>query len=150
MVFIGIHRGSRAGLDALTLLSGRHAASVIAFGSLADSDLLVDATHGGACGLMIWDPIQQTSSRRSSSGSRAKGGIADRQSSEPDPADGLTEREYLILYAMSRGQSNNAIGRDLALAEDTIKSHARQLFGKLGARDRAHAVAIGLRRGLLR
>ena len=35
------------------------------------------------------------------------------------------------------------------LSEDTVKTHARRLFRKLGARDRAQAVAVGFRRGLV-
>ena len=45
---------------------------------------------------------------------------------------------------MSLGRSSIAIGRELYLSEDTIKTHARRLFDKIGARDRAHAVALGL------
>jgi DNA-binding NarL/FixJ family response regulator len=51
---------------------------------------------------------------------------------------------------MSNGRSNAQIGQELFLSEDTIKTHARRLFRKLGAADRAQAVAIGLRRGLIR
>jgi DNA-binding CsgD family transcriptional regulator len=51
---------------------------------------------------------------------------------------------------MCEGQSNAEIGRGLFLSEDTVKTHARRLFRKLGAADRAHAVAIALRRGLVR
>ena len=50
---------------------------------------------------------------------------------------------------MSRGQSNRHIGRELVLSEDTVKANARRMFHKLGARDRAHAVALGLRTGLV-
>ena len=45
--------------------------------------------------------------------------------------------------------SNAQIGAELYLSEDTVKTHARRLFRKLGANDRAQAVAIGLRRGLI-
>lgn len=61
----------------------------------------------------------------------------------------LTERELQVLNGMSRGQSNGQIGRDLYLSEDTIKTHARRLFAKLGARDRAHAVHLAHVAGLL-
>ena len=44
--------------------------------------------------------------------------------------------------------SNAEIGRELYLSEDTVKTHARRLFRKLGASDRAHAVALGLPLGL--
>ena len=48
---------------------------------------------------------------------------------------------------MSQGKSNGQIGRELYLSEDTVKTHARRLFRKLGVRDRAQAVAHGFRRG---
>lgn len=64
-----------------------------------------------------------------------------------DPASALTERELQVLRGMSQGKSNAEIGRSLFLSEDTIKTHARRLFRKLGVNDRAQAVALGFRRG---
>ncbi len=61
----------------------------------------------------------------------------------------LTERELQVLRGMADGKSNAEIGRDLFVSEDTVKTHARRLFRKLGARDRAHAVASGFRTGLV-
>jgi DNA-binding NarL/FixJ family response regulator len=61
----------------------------------------------------------------------------------------LTERELQVLRGMADGKSNAEIGRELYVSEDTVKTHARRLFRKLGARDRAHAVAAGFRAGLV-
>lgn len=61
----------------------------------------------------------------------------------------LTERELQVLRGMAAGKSNAEIGRDLYVSEDTVKTHARRLFRKLNARDRAHAVAVGFRAGTL-
>jgi DNA-binding NarL/FixJ family response regulator len=61
----------------------------------------------------------------------------------------LTERELQVLRGMADGKSNAEIGRELFVSEDTVKTHARRLFRKLGARDRAHAVAAGFRSGLV-
>jgi DNA-binding NarL/FixJ family response regulator len=61
----------------------------------------------------------------------------------------LTERELQVLRGMAEGKSNAEIGRDLYVSEDTVKTHARRLFRKLKARDRAHAVAVGFRAGTL-
>jgi len=61
----------------------------------------------------------------------------------------LTQRELEVLAGMSQGRSNAQIGADLFLSEDTVKTHARRLFRKMEAADRAQAVAIGLRRGLI-
>jgi DNA-binding NarL/FixJ family response regulator len=62
----------------------------------------------------------------------------------------LTERELQVLRGMGRGRSNSEIGKELYLSEDTVKTHARRLFRKLGAADRAQAVAMGFRWGLVR
>ncbi len=61
----------------------------------------------------------------------------------------LSAREMQVLTGMSQGKSNAQIGRELYLSEDTIKTHARRLFRKLGAKDRAEAVATGFRRGMM-
>jgi DNA-binding NarL/FixJ family response regulator len=62
----------------------------------------------------------------------------------------LTERELQVLRGMGRGRSNAEIGKELYLSEDTVKTHARRLFRKLVAADRAQAVAKGFRWGLVR
>src|SRR5690606_26794827 len=61
----------------------------------------------------------------------------------------LTDRELQVLRRMAEGKSNAEIGRELYVSEDTVKTHARRLFRKLGVRDRAHAVAVGFRAGAL-
>jgi DNA-binding NarL/FixJ family response regulator len=66
------------------------------------------------------------------------------------PLPALTERELQVLSGMSRGRSNAEIGKELYLSEDTVKTHARRLFRKLEAADRAQAVAVGFRGGLVR
>jgi DNA-binding NarL/FixJ family response regulator len=65
------------------------------------------------------------------------------------PQPTLTERELQVLTGMSRGRSNSEIGKELYLSEDTVKTHARRLFRKLSAADRAQAVAVGFRWGLV-
>jgi DNA-binding NarL/FixJ family response regulator len=71
------------------------------------------------------------------------------QRGDAPPAPVLTERELQVLRGMADGHSNAEIGRELFVSEDTVKTHARRLFRKLGARDRAHAVAAGFRAGLV-
>lgn len=61
----------------------------------------------------------------------------------------LPEREMEVLNGMSEGKSNAEIGDGMYLSEDTIKTYAGRLFRHLGARDRAHAVAIAFRTGIL-
>jgi DNA-binding NarL/FixJ family response regulator len=60
-----------------------------------------------------------------------------------------TMREIEVLQLISDGLVNREIGQRLYLSEETVKSHVRHLLAKLQARSRAHAVAIGFRRGLI-
>ena len=62
---------------------------------------------------------------------------------------GLTGREKEILVLVSKGCSNVEIGDMLHLSPNTVKNHLKNLFESLGAADRAEAVAIGIRRGLI-
>ena len=60
-----------------------------------------------------------------------------------------TSREVQVLQLISDGLVNREIGQKLYLSEETVKSHVRHLLAKLQARSRAHAVAVGFRRGLI-
>jgi DNA-binding NarL/FixJ family response regulator len=69
--------------------------------------------------------------------------------SPPTPGErfpALTPREIDVLDAMTQGHNNAQIAADLFLSVATVKSYINTIFAKLGARDRAHAVAIALGR----
>nr|WP_209466533.1 response regulator transcription factor [Symbiobacterium terraclitae] len=65
--------------------------------------------------------------------------------SRPKPqalAEPLTERELEVLRLMASGASNQDIAAALYIGLGTVKHHVRAIFGKLGARDRVHAVLL--------
>jgi len=66
-----------------------------------------------------------------------------------EPEQEPTAREIQVLQLISDGLVNREIGVRLFLSEETVKSHVRHLLAKLQARSRAHAVAVGFRRGLI-
>jgi DNA-binding NarL/FixJ family response regulator len=63
--------------------------------------------------------------------------------------DHLTQREIDVLRLIGAGNSNKLIADRLSLSEATVKGHVTNILSKLGANDRAHAVTIGLRRGII-
>lgn len=63
--------------------------------------------------------------------------------------DALTEREIDVVRLIATGNSNKQIADQLSIGEATVKSHVTNILSKLGANDRAHAVTIGLKRGII-
>jgi DNA-binding CsgD family transcriptional regulator len=63
--------------------------------------------------------------------------------------DYLTDREIEVLRLVAAGNSNKLVGHHLSIAEETVKSHMKNVISKLRARDRTHAVQIAMQRGFL-
>lgn len=59
----------------------------------------------------------------------------------------LTKRQRQILQLLADGESTTVAAEVLDLSEETVKTHTKNIFTRLGARNRAHAVALGLRHG---
>jgi DNA-binding NarL/FixJ family response regulator len=62
---------------------------------------------------------------------------------------GLTERETAILKALARGLSNDAIGKELWVAEQTVKFHLTNIYRKLGVSNRTEATRYAYENGLV-
>ncbi|WP_026256400.1 response regulator transcription factor [Mycobacterium sp. 155] len=68
----------------------------------------------------------------------------------PGVRQGLTQRESEILSFVVAGLSNRGIASKLVIGEETVKTHLRSVYRKLGVTDRAGAVATALREGIYR
>lgn len=66
-----------------------------------------------------------------------------------DSSSRITSREREVLELLADGLDNGDVAAQLFVSRETVKSHLGKLSRKLGARNRTHAVAIALRRGLL-
>ncbi|MDR3515018.1 MAG: response regulator transcription factor [Azospirillaceae bacterium] len=67
-----------------------------------------------------------------------------------DGFSGLTVREAEVFQALLAGRQNKEIAIQLGIAEITVKLHLRNVFHKIGARNRGDAIRIGLTRGLIK
>jgi len=113
-------------------------ASAYVLKSASKDELLkaVRAVHGGAGFLQaeITKPLLQRLALESRTGAGRN----------PPSA-----RELQVLELVGEGKSNKEIAAQLAISDETVKTHLRHLFEKLGVSDRAQAVAIALRQQLI-
>jgi DNA-binding NarL/FixJ family response regulator len=61
----------------------------------------------------------------------------------------ISPRELEVLSLMADGRRNKEIASELAIAEDTVKMHVRNILSKLQVNDRTEAVTIAIRRGII-
>jgi DNA-binding NarL/FixJ family response regulator len=152
VVFVGTQRAVASGAEATRRLMAAHPqANVMVFGAPDDAGSIAAAIAGGARGYLRWDasrPELVAALAHSAAGAEI-GAMPVQRGAQPGAGVNLTEREMQVLRGMSQGKSNGQIGRELYLSEDTVKTHARRLFRKLSAADRAQAVAQGFRCGLV-
>lgn len=110
----------------------------------AGRDDIVRALRSAAAGHAILDPVARTRLLAASGDGAAR-------ETAPQwrlPPDELTSRETEVLRLIASGLTNAVIARTLFISENTVKSHINHLFAKIGARDRAQAVAYAYRNGL--
>jgi DNA-binding NarL/FixJ family response regulator len=74
---------------------------------------------------------------------------ASRGSSNGAPARPLSARQLEVLTLVARGVSTNGIAGELFVSPTTVRAHVRNILDALGARNRAHAVAIACSTGLI-
>ena len=61
----------------------------------------------------------------------------------------LSPKESQILRLLAEGHSNKELARQLFVTENTVETHLRRIYGKLGIRSRTQAVARALESGLI-
>ena len=63
--------------------------------------------------------------------------------------DRLTRRQRQILQLLADGGSTTVAAEELQVSEETVRTHTKNILARLEARNRTHAVAIGLRESLI-
>jgi len=156
-------RGS-SGLDLCRLLLERDASRrIVLLSAYDDEQYLFQALRAGAVGYLLkrvtgselvahlQRVVEGETVVDPTMAGRAAASAARLQRGEfwPGAHVGLTHRESEVLALAVAGLSNRAIAGRLVLGEETVKSHLRSIYRKLEVNDRAGAVAVALREGIV-
>jgi DNA-binding NarL/FixJ family response regulator len=155
VVLLDLRLPGMHGLEVLSRLreSGPHP-KVLVLTVHDDTDIVVQAVRGGAQGYVLKDASQEEllgAIRRVGSGNTYFDSVVVRallQSDDRSNENALSEREVEVLRLLASGFTNKEIAEQLFLSPDTVKTHLSHAYRKLGVSDRAHAVAVALRKGL--
>src|SRR6266496_4353760 len=110
------------------------------------------ALEAGAQGYLLKDSVRREllqTIREVHSGQRHISPNIAARLAEHTPRVTLTERELQVLKFVAKGLRNKDIGAALEIAEDTVKIHLKNLFGKLNVLDRTQAVVSAAQRGFI-
>jgi len=141
------------GIDALSAIRGEFPdARIIVLTSYAGDTQVSRALKSGARGYLLKDmlrkelleTIRAVHAGQKRVSSEVAAGIAEHATD-----DTLSPRETDVLRLIAAGNANKEIATQLGLTEQTVKSHVKNILGKLGANDRTHAVTIALKRGIM-
>ncbi len=145
------------GLEAIPALAAAHPASRILILTAYDTDeRVLGAIRAGAKGYLLKGASLEEIARAIRSvhagESYLQPRIATKVLAELGPRRrpaALSHREREVLRLVAGGRSNKQIARELGITERTVKFHVTSILNKLGADNRAQAVALAGRRGLL-
>ncbi|MFG2560276.1 response regulator [Streptomyces sp. NPDC048496] len=159
VVLMDLRMPGGGGVAAIAELIGRGARSKVLVLTTYDTDSdTLPAIEAGATGYLLKDAPREelfTAVRAAADGRTVLSpAVASRLVSRvraPGAAghEALSAREREVLELVAKGTSNREIAAELFISEATVKTHLTHIFAKLGAKDRAAAVAIGYDRGVL-
>jgi DNA-binding NarL/FixJ family response regulator len=144
----------RGGIDALISIRSEFPAARVIILTASDGDVEVQrALKAGARGYLLKNTpphelLQEI--RKVHSGRKAIHPQLAAKLAEHIADDALSARELDVLALVARGNRNRDIGAHLFISEETVKVHLKHIREKLGAKDRTEAIAIAVRRGIIR
>lgn len=127
--------------------------SVLILTSYGDSDDVKNAIDAGASGVLVKHAANDTlieGIRTVAHGGTVFSPEIALAPTEAVVAEDFTERQMSVLTAAARGLQNQDIAKALGISKDMVKAHMKIIFQKLGAANRTEAVAIALRKHLLK
>lgn len=144
----------KTGVEATAeILSSLPKTKIIVLTTFSASDAIAHALELGAAGAVMKtaeDAELVSIIRTVAAGGRVVSDEIRKLLADDPPADKLTSRQMDILESVTRGLTNADIAKQLGLREQSVKEHITAIFAKIGASNRSEAVAITLRKQLLK
>ena len=154
LVLLDIRMPGLDGLACLDQIRRRYPqVKVVVLSVFSDSEHIEAALKRGACGYIVKsvNPLDLPSAIRQAVEGTVYHALGLPELDEEAQAKqaGLTEREICILKAVARGLSNQAIGKELWVTEQTVKFHLTNIYRKLGVGNRTEAARYAYQNGLV-
>lgn len=127
-------------------------ARIIVLTTYAGDAQAVRAFKAGACGYLLKSSLRKElieTIRIVHAGKKKIPAEVAMEMAQHHSDDSLTEREIEVLKQVAAGNANKTISAHLHISEETVKAHMKNIFSKLSANDRTHAVTIALKRGII-
>lgn len=154
VVIMDLVMPEKSGTEATAeILDERPETRILLLTTFGTADDVANALEIGAAGALMKTSDESeiiASIRTVASGGRAVSDEIKRLIAENPPAPSLTPRQLEILNSMSRGYSNAEIAEVFGINEFTVREHIVNIMAKLDASNRTEAVAIALRKSLLK
>ena len=162
IILIDLYMPIMNGLDAIRIIKSNYDIPIIILTTYNEDNLLVEGIELGVNGYLLKDTdseklfhtmeaaVRGELLLQSDIMSRYKNAKVDKQKKENAINSlALSDKELVVLQAISKGYKSKAIALDLGLTERTIKSRLTSIYNKLGVDSRAEAVKIGIQQGLI-
>jgi DNA-binding NarL/FixJ family response regulator len=155
VVLLDLRMPEMDGLTCLELIRKRHpGVKVVVISVFSDADHVEAALRNGASGYIVKsiNPAELPAALEQALSGESRGPLGLPAPSDQTAAEaaGLTERELVILRAVARGLSNQAIGKELWVTEQTVKFHLTNIYRKLDVANRTEAARYAYQHGLAR
>ncbi|HEV7864434.1 MAG TPA: response regulator transcription factor [Acidimicrobiia bacterium] len=144
--------------NSLRLVQESPSLLLVAIAANVDDELLVEAIEAGVTGALLRGDANPNTFLHTLRSAAAGNGslptaVLGRLLSRPrvglrSPGD-LTDRELGVLRLLSKGESTRQIAEDLCYSEKTVKNIVHDVLVRMNCRNRAQAVALATRRGLI-